>query len=107
MRATSIPPAGNEWYYQYLRETQRRGVTADLCPTWEYVFRAVRGVWWTVESTIENGWPILNPKNKFTRTLCDKELIRLAQVCGCALNHSRWLFKWQGLFRFVMGVNPL
>jgi hypothetical protein len=44
---------GNEWYYQYVKASRGRGVTQDLCPTWEYLHRLVRGIWWTAECYFE------------------------------------------------------
>ena len=44
---------GNEWYYQYVKASRGRGVTQDLCPTWEYLHRLARGIWWTAEGYFE------------------------------------------------------
>ena len=50
-----------------------------MCPTWEYLFRSVRGLWWLLDDTFRHVASVLDVNKRWVRSLCDKELIRIAQ----------------------------
>jgi Delta24-sterol reductase len=65
---------GEPYYYQYLlQQVLRHGAVAikeDLIPTWEFLFRSMRGVWWMIECYIN--WSFLTNR-RFFRRIIDKK----------------------------------
>ena len=69
---------GEPYYYQYvLRQVLRNGVVAireDAIPTWEFLFRSMRGAWWMIECHIN--WRFLTNR-RFFRRLVDREMAKI------------------------------
>lgn len=66
---------GAPYYYQYVRQqVLRSGVVAireDAIPTWEFLFRSMRGAWWMIECHIN--LPFLTNRH-FFRRMVDKKV---------------------------------
>lgn len=69
---------GELYYYQYvLQQVLRHGAIAikeDAIPTWEFLFRSMRGAWWMIESHVN--WPFLTNR-RFFRRIIDKRMVNI------------------------------
>ncbi len=66
---------GNEWHYQFVRNTQHRGIRTHVTPTWEFLFRLTRGCWWMAEAVVGASW-VLDVKRRWVRAMLDKDFVQ-------------------------------
>jgi Delta24-sterol reductase len=62
---------GEPYYYQYVRQRVLRhgeiAIEQDAIPTWEFLFRSMRGAWWMIECHVN--LPILTNRRFFRRMI--------------------------------------